>query len=410
MRLGTTAAAVATALASVCAAALLVPTGAHAQDAPPRRPFTERVTQGADQRSDEVALSSDGRFAVFTSRATNLVPGDTNGFDDIFVRDVRSGRTERVNVTADGTQGDGHSKRAAISADGRYVAFATDAANLGVPGLKQSRGIYLKDRRSGALTYVGRDLGDGFVQAYAPTVSADGRFVAFHVYESASRPARKTAIRDMRTGELRILGSRQAGEPSISADGGKLVYTDLSAAPIQYPPSSAHLWDRSTGESRRLDAAPDGTPGNGKSYEAEITPDGRYAVFHSSATNLVPAADPNGAGFNVFVRDLRKGTIRRIDGPAPGQQTTLGSLSGDGRQLVFSAGTDASRGWYLRDLRTGRTRLAIPDVTGAPGLARVLPRALDRHARVLAFLSWSPDIAPGPSAAPGTDVYLRHFR
>ena len=76
------------------------------------------------------AMSADGRYVAFQSRSDNLVPGDTNGTWDIFVRDRQSGTTERVNVDSGGVQGDATSNYSSISADGRYVAFTSSASNL----------------------------------------------------------------------------------------------------------------------------------------------------------------------------------------------------------------------------------------------------------------------------------------
>ena len=92
------------------------------------------------------ALSTDGRFAAFASAASNLVEGDTNGVYDVFVRDRKRGRTERVSVGQRGVQGDGSSFYPAISADGRYVAFVSLAANL-VPGdTNGSLDVFVRDR------------------------------------------------------------------------------------------------------------------------------------------------------------------------------------------------------------------------------------------------------------------------
>ena len=113
---------------------------------------------------------------LFGSEATNLVDGDTNGFDDLFVRDRKTGETERVNVSSCGAQANGENFQAAsISADGRYVAFGTAANNL-VAGAGEFQ-VYIRDRWLGTTEVL--DPGPGVAFAVHPALSATGRFVAF---------------------------------------------------------------------------------------------------------------------------------------------------------------------------------------------------------------------------------------
>lgn len=104
--------------------------------------------------ADSPALSADGRFIVFSSLATDLVSGDTNGVADIFVRDRLTGTTERVSVAADGTQANQESRRPALSADGRYVAFYSLATNLLPGGTNGVADLFVKDRLTGAIERV----------------------------------------------------------------------------------------------------------------------------------------------------------------------------------------------------------------------------------------------------------------
>ncbi len=125
------------------------------------------------------AISANGRFVVFDSDATNLVAGDTNGLTDLFVRDRWRGTTRRVSLGSDGMQADGFSDGPAISANGRFVAFRSDASNL-VPG--DTNGlpdVFVRDRWNGTTQgiSVGRQYFDG--ASSPPAISANGRFVAF---------------------------------------------------------------------------------------------------------------------------------------------------------------------------------------------------------------------------------------
>ncbi|WP_439625355.1 Ig-like domain-containing protein, partial [Gemmata sp.] len=133
-----------------------------------------------DGDSDQPSVSADGRYVAFASRASNLVPGDTNGAFDIFVKDTQTGAVTRVSTTAAGAQGDGDSDQPSVSADGRYVAFASDAPNL-VPGdTNGTYDVFVKDTQTGAVTRVSTTAGvQGDGASYTASVSADGRYVAF---------------------------------------------------------------------------------------------------------------------------------------------------------------------------------------------------------------------------------------
>jgi Tol biopolymer transport system component len=136
---------------------------------------------GADRQSGAAAISADGRCVAFASEATNLVAGDTNGAGDVFVRDLRAGGTRRVSVSTAGTQATGPSALPAISADGRYVAFVSRAADL-VPGdTNGADDVFLRDVATGVTSRVSATGGGAQVSGVSgsPAISADGRYVAF---------------------------------------------------------------------------------------------------------------------------------------------------------------------------------------------------------------------------------------
>ncbi|MDT7943806.1 MAG: hypothetical protein RQ985_04565, partial [Dehalococcoidia bacterium] len=127
------------------------------------------------------SISADGRYVAFESIASNLVPGDTNGVSDVFVHDRLTGQTTRVSVASDGTQGHSASDHPSISADGRYVAFESFASNL-VPGdTNGKRDVFVHDRLTGqtARVSVASDGTQGNGDSIYPSISADGRYVAF---------------------------------------------------------------------------------------------------------------------------------------------------------------------------------------------------------------------------------------
>ena len=135
----------------------------------------------AEGGSDWPRISADGRYVAFSSSATNLVPGDTNGKIDIFVRDCVGLTTERMSVSSAETQSNGHSHEPSISANGRYIAFVSEAANLVGPDTNGAVDIFSRNRESGStlkasVDTAGTQAGDA---SAGPSISADGRVVTF---------------------------------------------------------------------------------------------------------------------------------------------------------------------------------------------------------------------------------------
>src|SRR5437660_1328853 len=231
-------------------------------------------TEG-DDASLGSALSADGRFVAFDSAATDLVAGDTNGASDVFVHDRQTGTTERVSVASDGTQANNVSSYPALSADGRFVAFQSDATNLVAGDTNGATDVFVHDRQTGATERVsvasgggtqGNRNSGGFFAF--PALSADGRLVAFQ------------------------------------SDATNLVARDTNGA------TDVFVHDRQTGTTERVSVASGGSQGNGFSAGPVLSADGRFVAFHSTATNLV-AGDTNGAT-DVFVHDRQTGTTERV--------------------------------------------------------------------------------------------------
>jgi hypothetical protein len=272
---------------------------------------TERVSidslgQQANDESEDSWISADGRFVSYFSRASNLVSGDTNGNQDIFVRDRQAGTTERVSVDGSGIQANGSSWAARISADGRFVVFSSSASNLVANDTNGATDVFVHDRTTGATERVSvgssGDEGNGPSGVVMPDYSAisdDGRFVAFESLASNLVP----------------------GDTNGSGD--------------------IFMHDRQTGLTGRVSVDSAGGEANGPSTAAAISADGSLVAFVSSASNLV-ARDTNGVR-DVFVRRRDTGTTERIDVTSTGSQVgkeadfTGFSISGDGRFVSFGS-------------------------------------------------------------------------
>jgi Tol biopolymer transport system component len=313
-------------------------------------------TQG-DYVSGSPSISADGRYVAFVSWASNLVPGDTNGHEDVFVHDRLTGETTRVSVASDGTQADGPSDAPSISADGRYVAFLSQASNL-VPGdTNGDWDAFVHDRLTGetARVSVASDGTQANTWVEEPIISADGRYVAFASNASNLVPGDTNDewdvfVHDRDTGQTTRVSvasdgsdaSDDSSSPSISADGRYVAFKSHARNLLPgYTSGDGDVFvrDRVAGRTTRVSVASDGTRANGSSFGPSISADGRYVAFKSYASNLVPA-DTNGVA-DVFVHDRLTGQTTRVsvasDGTeANGRSDSLKvSMSADGRYVAF---------------------------------------------------------------------------
>jgi len=325
------------------------------------RGATERVSVAAaggdaDGASAGVALSADGRLVAFASAATDLVPDDTNGVADVFVRDRAAGTTERVSLAADGRQGDGASFGAvAISADGRFVAFRSFATNLVPDDTNGVTDVFVRDRTAGTTERVSVGAaGEGDGMSFWPALSADGAVVAFvsaadNLVAGDGNREIDVFVRDRGAGttERVSLGPGGAqtttaslGFPDLSADGRLVVFASgtrelVAADGDTNGQSDIFVRDRAAATIERVSLGPDGVEGDGGSIEAAISGDGRRVVFYSAATTLAPG-DANRT-FDVFLHDRSSDTLTRLtagDGPS---YVTGKAISADGGAVALTS-------------------------------------------------------------------------
>jgi len=329
------------------------------------------------------AITPDGRYVAFVSPASNLVSGDTNAVHDVFVRDRQSGTTERVNVDSNGAEADADSGGSvAISSDGRYVLFSSDATNLVPGGTIGWANVYLRDRQSGTTEIVSVTPG-GFegdsASGGAIAMSPDARYVAFGSFASDLVAGDTNVnwdafVRDRQTGTTERVsihtngtqGNHVSGEfdVSISADGRYVAFPSLANNLVNGDTNGTYdvfLRDRQSGTTERVSIHSSGAQSTGGySYQSAISADGRYVTFASSATNLV-AGDTN-TDWDIFLRDRQAGTTERISVSSSGAQGTgdsgnYHSISADGRYVAFESGasnlvsgdTNAAGDVFIRD-------------------------------------------------------------
>ena len=315
--------------------------------------------QGNDLSGDP-SISADVRFVAFASVASNLVEGDTNGTCDIFVRDQQIDVTERVSVSSAGEQGNSWSQVPSISADGRYVAFASSASNLVEGDTNGTYDIFVRDRQSGETRRISVSIageqGNGL--SWYPSISADGRYVAFesdasNLAEGDTNGYDDVFVHDRQSGETRRISLSSAGGqgnndsyyPSISADGRYVAFVSEASNLVEGGTNNVQdvfVHDRQNSETRLVSVSSAGEQGNDQSFTATISADGRYVAFASVASNLVEG-DTNGWS-DVFVHDRESGETRRISVSSVGEQANntswLTSITADGRYVAFES--DAS--------------------------------------------------------------------
>lgn len=283
-------------------------------------------------------ISSDGRYVTFTSEADNLVDSDTNGVGDVYVHDRKTGETQLISRAVDGSIGNDLSFWSSISSDGRYLAFMSSATNLVQSDNNDTWDIFLRDRKTGqtSLVSLGYDGTPANSQSEYPVISADGGYVAFasdatNIVEGDTNGCRDVFEYDRQSGKaIRVSlanDGTQANQGnaafviSISSDGKFVAFPSLATNLV--PDDTNQVWDifvhdRDKGEITRVSVSTDGKQSNADSIGVSISADGRYVTFGSNATNLV-SEDLNGV-MDVFVHDRQSG------------QTELVSIAADGKQ------------------------------------------------------------------------------
>ena len=299
--------------------------------------------------SEFAALSADARYVAFDSRATNLVSTDANGVKDVFLHDRQTGATTLISVASNGDQGNGDSGggHASLSADGRYIAFTSLASNLVTGDTNGQRDVFVHDQQSGATVRVSiaSDGGEGSWFAEQPDISADGRYVTF-VTRSALVPNDTNNSADIYVHDRDADNDAIFDEPgaiatvrvSVASDGSQANhasgYTNIAISAdgrhVSFDSQASNLVTGDTNQFRdafahdrdsdndgifdepgaistvRISVAADGSEGDGPSYDSDISGNGRFVTFWSEATTLIPDDTTMCGAFNcidVFVRD-----------------------------------------------------------------------------------------------------------
>ncbi|MEA2025094.1 MAG: calcium-binding protein, partial [Chloroflexota bacterium] len=266
----------------------------------------------ANDMSFNPEISADGRYVVFESNATNLTGKGTKGAQQIYLRDRKLRKTFLISQNNVGKAGNSYSGQPQVSANGRFVAFMSWATNLTSKDTNLFDQIYLRDRKLKRTFLISQHKGKAANnETYDPRMSADGRFVVFASIASNLAAAdtngkRDIYLRDRAKGKTKRVSlnwkGRQlwgsSGSPDLSDNGRRIVFASGAKNTIKGGLSGAfeHVFrrDLATGKVKLVSRSNKGGQGNGPSRMPRISADGRYVTFTSAATNLVPGGDANG--------------------------------------------------------------------------------------------------------------------
>jgi Tol biopolymer transport system component len=310
----------------------------------------------ANNWSRDPSISGDGRYVAFWSGATDLVPGDGNGIDDVFVRDLTAGTTVRASVDGRGGDPNGESYQPSLSGDGRYITFFSNATDL-VPGAWDPvSDVFVRDLALGTTTRVSVDVNGNPPNggSFEPVVSDDGRFVAFSSYARDLLPGNAWGgsdvyVRDVVAGTTTLVsvdaggaGDNEAFAPSMSASGRYVAFWAIADDLAPGDGNGAFdvfVRDMVAGTTTLVSANPAGAAGAGDSWLPAISADGKRVAFSSDAADLV-AGDANGKR-DVFVRNVAAGTTTRVsvdeDGGDASGSSEWAAIDGSGHRVAFES-------------------------------------------------------------------------
>ena len=354
-------------------------------------------------------ISPSGRYVTFESWAYNMIPNDTNGGPDVFIRDLQTGTTEHISVNSSGVQGNHWSRcPCSMSADGRYVVFESTSSNLAAGDTDSEFDVYIRDRQTGSTQWVSAHgpaggTFEGNIASSCPCpISADGRYVAF-VSWIAFAPDDTNGVpdlylRDRQTGAMDRLNVDSnenqgnhtqwipVGNPAMSSDARYITFYSTASNLVpgdtinecdnnfdgNYQENCADVFvrDRQLGITEMVSVNNAGDLGFGMSDSSGISDDGRYVSFWFTGSNLVPG-ETNQVP-DVFVRDRTTHTTERVSVGNNGVEGNGHSycpcpITGDGRYVTYYSNA---------------SNLVLPDVNGGTWDQYLFDRKSRKVARV----------------------------
>ena len=395
-------------------------------------------TDGAEGNNDSSisSISGDGRYVVFTSFATNLMPDGTS-HQQIFLRDLETNTTSIVSINNNGDPGDLSSFVPSISSNGRFVTFRSAANNLVDGPSDNFSHIYVRDLHDNVTTRVSvASNGDAANHpSGSPSISADGGFVTFH--SSANNlDSRATVlgtdqvyIHDRNNGETTLISLTHDGQqpnsqsrfPSISADGNYIAYDTAASNMLPGQVNQrrhVYIYNRGTNLTSRISINSNGEDGDTASRYASISGDGRFVAFESEATNLV-IGDTNGKT-DVFVRDTLTSQTFRVSVASNGSQgnenSEFPSISANGRFVTFesfssnlvSGDTNFYKDIFVHDLESGTTKRISVSSNVDQGNQHSVTGRISADGRFVTFTSEASNLVSG-DLNNSSDIFVHRY-
>ena len=370
--------------------------------------------------SRSAVMDRSGASTVFVSSSPNLVPGDTNGVEDVFVHDRFWGATTRVSVSSSGVQGNNLSGSPAISADGRYVAFTSFANNLVAGDTNNEGDVFVYDRVTHVTTRVSTSSTGQQSNHESRNPSFGGNLLCFDSFASNlvsgdTNQMPDVFTKNLQTGETKLvsltwqggLGNGVSHESKISDSGNVIVFTSNSNNMVFGDANQKQdIFVRltATGETLAVTLTPNLELGNGHSSQPSISADGRWVAFESAASDLV-FDDVNGHG-DVFVRDMLcwLTSVASVDsaGLAANAPSSHPAISEDGMRIAFfTFATNLvpqmlpmNEHVVMRDLAMMRTLLVSKNTPGAAANYISREPGLSGNGRFVAYESFGSNLVP----------------
>ena len=389
--------------------------------------------QQANKDSDIPSISANGRFITFESRATNLDFRASNGNRHIFIHDMKTKKTLLVSVNASGQQGNGFSYVPSLSANGRYVTFESDSDNLVTGDHNGTSDIFMFDTQTQLTTLVSVNPNNtqGNNASYSPSISDDGRFIAFqslatNLVAGDTNLSTDVFVHDNLTADTfrvsvssnKTQGNMGSFAPSISANG-RIIGFESNASNLVANDTNGKrdvfVYDKTAKTTVRVSINDTKKQGNDHSYEPSLSGGGRYIAFYSLANNLV-SSDHNG-GFDVFVHDRDTKLTRRVSVNTNGTQgnnwSEEPSISDDGRFVAFysfannltQSDNNHDSDIFVRDRSVAKTYLTSVSSNNTQGNKYNYDPSIDADGRYVAFFSTSTNLVPQDTNNKG-DIFV----
>jgi hypothetical protein len=393
----------------------------------------------ANNDSGDSSLSANGRYVAFASIASNLAPGDTNGASDVFVRDLVAGTTVRASVATSGAQGNAESFEPQISGDGKFVVFTSRATNLVSGDTNGVTDIFVRDLVAGTTTRVDKPMTtdpETNFGSFAPAINADGRYIAYassanNIYPSDTNAGSDIFVYDRTTATTQLVSVSTSGAPSLVAEesnipaisgDGRYVTFQTDATNFDAGDTNANMdiyvRDRVENTTTRISQPTGGGAADENSTDAVISSDGQVVAYQSRSSNLV-AGDTNG-DLDVFVTNRVTGATERANVTSAGAQTTgsasNAAINSDGSYIAFESSasdlvngdTNGVRDVFVRNRLTSKTTRESISWQGYQVLVASADPSLDGDGQLVGFHSYAPDLVSGDTNT-RADVFVHEL-